>query len=557
MLHFLQTSSLLILLLTLSSCSKEFVFKLSPASTTISTPVSVTNIDLTGSPQEAGEESIINLPYTTSNGELATSCSVSTPISLTVTTPCSCDLSGVCTTGITSAPEFSGDIVFDYNVTTSSGVQSDSAQITLHIDAPPFVTVWETTNILGASSTDHQITIPLYLGETYDFKIDWGDGVIETINTSTSPTHTYATPGSKEIKISGIFPRIYFNNNDERLKILEIKKWGSIAWQSFESSFYGCSNLEVTAQDVPNLSGVTHLTTMFFNASAMTGLTANWNWNTSLITHMNGTFQGAAAFNGDISSWNTDQLIYMGNLFNGASVFNQNIGSWNTANVTDMGGVFNSAAAFNQDLNSWNTTNVITMNAMFAFATNFNGNISSWNTANVTDMGFMFTYASHFNRNISSWNTTNVTNMSYLFSNASDFNQDISSWNTANVTAMNYMFGYASDFNQDISGWNTSNVTTLEGTFFLATSFNQDVGSWNTSNVTNMAFTFANAAAFNQDISSWDTSNVTTMYYMFPNANLFNQDLTSWVVNPNVANCTNFGLDSVPAQRPNFLNCSL
>lgn len=551
--------TLLILHLTfvLSSCSKEFEFQLNEGSKTIASPVSVTNIDLTASPQLGGEESIINLSYTTSNGELATNCSASTPSSLNITTPCSCDGSGVCTIGITSDPDFTGTISFDYQITTSSGAQSETAQVTLHINAPPFITLWETTNIMGGSSTDHQVTIPLYAGETYNFEIDWGDGTVETINTSTSPTHTYATSGQKEIKISGVFPRIYFNNNPERLKIIEIKRWGSITWNSFVSAFYGCSNLEITALDTPDLSQVTSLNDMFYQVSSMTGSGANWNWDTSQITSMNNVFNGAAAFNGDISTWDTSQVTTINSMFHGAASFNQNIGSWNTANITNMGYVFYGASTFNQNLNSWNTSNVSNMSGMFSFATAFNGDISSWNTASVTDMSFMFNNASAFNQNIGGWNTSSVTNMSFLFNSASAFNQNIGPWNTSNVTTMNYMFGFASAFNQDIGAWDTSNVTTMEAMFFVASSFNQNIGSWNTSNVTSMAFTFANAFAFNQDISSWDTANVTTMYYMFPNANLFNQNLSSWTVNPNVTNCTNFGLDSVPAQRPNFLNCTL
>merc|ERR1712078_779516 len=43
----------------------------------------------------------------------------------------------------------------------------------------------------------------------------------------------------------------------------------------------------------------------------------------------------------------------MGSMFNGASAFNGDISSWNTAAVTDMGFMFYQASAFNQDLSSW------------------------------------------------------------------------------------------------------------------------------------------------------------------------------------------------------------
>ena len=43
----------------------------------------------------------------------------------------------------------------------------------------------------------------------------------------------------------------------------------------------------------------------------------------------------------------------MNNMFQGAAAFNQNISSWNTAKVTDMNAMFSGAALFNQTW-SWN-----------------------------------------------------------------------------------------------------------------------------------------------------------------------------------------------------------
>ena len=70
--------------------------------------------------------------------------------------------------------------------------------------------------------------------------------------------------------------------------------------------------------------------------------------------------------------------------------------------------MFNGAQAFNQDISKWNTGNVTNMSTMFSFASTFNQDISTWNTGNVTNMFGMFSYALTFNQDISTWNVGRV-----------------------------------------------------------------------------------------------------------------------------------------------------
>ena len=67
----------------------------------------------------------------------------------------------------------------------------------------PFITKWKTT------TNGESITIPT-LGIGYDYTVDWGDGMKSTGETAFT-THTYAKAGTYTVKISGDFPRIYFN----------------------------------------------------------------------------------------------------------------------------------------------------------------------------------------------------------------------------------------------------------------------------------------------------------------------------------------------------------
>jgi gliding motility-associated-like protein len=251
---------------------------------------------------------------------------------------------------------------------------------------------------------------------------------------------------------------------------------------------------------------------------------------------MNDVFNGATAFNGNITSWNTSNVDAMSNMFSNASDFNQDIGNWNTSSVVYMNGMFLGASSFNQNLN-WNTSAVESMEYMFYVAVSFNGDITNWNTSSVTNMRSMLASTTNFNQDIGNWDTSSVENMESMFEGATIFNQNIGSWNTSSVTNMKSMFAYTNNFNQDIGNWDTSNVSSMNSMFREAVGFNQYIGNWDTSSVTNMLLMFYNASNFNQDVGGWNTSNVTTFYSMFFGALDFNQNLENW----NISSLINAG----------------
>ena len=169
----------------------------------------------------------------------------------------------------------------------------------------------------------------LPLDETYDYTIDWGDGSAVESGQTGNATHSYATAGEYDVSITGTFPRIYFNNTGDKTKILEVKQWGSQPWTSMASAFYGCRNLNITAADVPDLTTVSSMESMFNDT------------NLSIANNIN--------------DWDVSNVTNMTSMFSSSS-FGQAIGNWDTSNVTSMGSMFNDATAFNQDLSSWDTS---------------------------------------------------------------------------------------------------------------------------------------------------------------------------------------------------------
>ena len=284
-----------------------------------------------------------------------------------------------------------------------------------HFIQMPFITTWEITE------ADKKITIPT-TGTGYSYTVDWGDGTSDTKTYTGNASHSYNNAGEYDVKITGTFPRIYFNYAGDYAKIIAIKSWGSIEWQSMANAFLGCINLKgTTATDTPNLAAVTNMIRMFRSAST---------------------------FNQDIGDWDTSKVTNMGGMFNRATAFNQDIGDWDTSNVTNMYDMFQGTRAFNQDISDWDTSNVKKMDYMFQSARAFNQDIGNWDTSNVTDMRYMFRSASAFNQDIGNWDTSNVTDMTSMFNDASSFNQNLSGWNVAKVA-------YRADFATGIPTTNT------------------------------------------------------------------------------------------------------
>jgi surface protein len=356
-----------------------------------------------------------------------------------------------------------------------------------------FITTWKTDNL--GSSADNQITIPTFPDETYDYNIDWGDGTADS-NVTGNITHTYATSGNYQVSITGIFPRIYFHNNGfdlnegDKDKIILVNQWGDIQWTSMSDAFLGCTNLDIVATDLPDLSNVFIMDDMFNQCSSL--------------------------------------------------IANPTIGDWDLSNVVITAGMFSGATNFNQPIGNWDMKNVINTSAMFASAVSFNQSIGNWDVGKVIYMESMFSNAKSFDQPIGNWNVSRVENMILMFAQASSFNQDIGNWDVGNVKSMRLVFSGCSSFNQDLNNWNVENVTSMERMFRNALVFNQDIGNWDVSQVTDMSLMFEGAMDFDQNLGTWDVSKVTTMSNMFANNSLsthhYDQTLIGWYQLPSLQN---------------------
>ena len=419
-----------------------------------------------------------------------------------------------------TAPAVTTDTPFTITLTAFDGTDYGEAQIivTVKETSGAFITTWRTT------SADESITLPL---SGTDITINWGDG-----NTTTgvlgSVSNPYAAAGNHTVSISGGLERINLDNGASALKLRSIDQWGDTQWTSMENAFNGARNMVYRATDVPDLSGVRDMGSMFGNARAFTGDISSWN--VSQVTDMSNMFEWTTSFNQPLNDWNVSQVTNMNSMFEQASDFNQPLNSCNVSQVTDMGSMFYQAYDFNQPLNSWNVSQVTDMIWMFYQAYDFNQSLNDWNVSQVTDMLRMFAGATSFNQSLNDWNVSQVTRTSRMFDGAFSFNRPLNDWNVSKVTDMRQMFSGATSFDGNISGWNVLKVTDMSFMFSDATSFDGNISGWNVSKVTTMRQMFSDATSFDQPLNNWDVSSVTAMTDMFQGASSFRQNLGEWYV---------------------------
>ncbi|NAY91548.1 BspA family leucine-rich repeat surface protein [Muricauda sp. JGD-17] len=278
--------------------------------------------------------------------------------------------------------DYENAMAHNITVTASDGFNEIAISVTINVediitidDPSTFVTTW-LTDFNGDT-----IEIGLNNLLDYNFTINWGDGIIETITGSglSSIDHQYGSQQPYQIIIQGEFPAIRIDNLGAH-KLRTIDQWGEIVWQSMENAFYGCVNLEINAVDLPNLSQVTIAAYAFADCISMEGLGGSWD--VSNIEDMAFMFWGATSFNGSIGGWTTTSLQNMQSMFQDATDFNKNIGDWDTSNVTNMNNTFNNASSFSNSLANWDVSSLTTATGMFNNSgmsqTSYNTTLIGW-----------------------------------------------------------------------------------------------------------------------------------------------------------------------------------
>lgn len=184
-----------------------------------------------------------------------------------------------------------------------------------------------------------------------------------------------------------------FDSTSTSKSLAQVEQWGTSEFVKLEDAFYNCSNLDVTAFDIPNLKNCKALSSLFYGCENLIGPS-------------------------NINQWDVSSIVFIQGMFNGAKKFNQSLDKWNVSNVRVAGGMFSNAVSFNQPLNTWNTKSLFYAAYMFDGATKFNQPLNNWDLRKAGGISSMFKNAVSFNQNLETWTLDSISKASWFLDNS-------------------------------------------------------------------------------------------------------------------------------------------
>ncbi len=422
---------------------------------------------------------------------------------------------------------------------------------------PRFITEWtvsdgQTLNLYG------------YLGQVYDYDIDWGDGSTETSATMTKPgganyqikSHTYTNAGTYEIKITGVnfkglFMRGawsgagYANDPDSRLSLINLKNWGICEVADLGQAYYRCENMVYSASDRPRL-----------NAFIPSG-------------DVRQTFSFCHSIESlDLSGWlDTDKFTRHDAMLQmdagGASKLAElNLTGWDFTNSVQMNSMCqaigkSSPTGCNITIPNVVAPSIVTINSIFGDTYINSISVPNWDIgagANVNCYRVFWSVQTTLTQEIdlSTWQIKPSTMQDFARGCEGVSKFDLRGWDYSACTSFDLAFYFMTSL-EEVAGleeFDATNVTSIRGMFslcYLLHFTNHNFGpKWgpNLGNCTSFTTTFSQAGynivvpKVGPDVSDWDTSNAPSFTNMFYRTSGWNTQLD--VSNWDVGNSTSF-----------------
>ena len=312
------------------------------------------------------------------------------------------------------------------------------------------------TDNAGTSNND-QFTIALKTAETYNFTAKY-DGQETSHATTTDLVLTFPSgAGNYDVEIhpqedgTG-FPAIQYNNGADDTKVLEIKQWGSIKFESMSLAFRGCSNMTITATDNPDTSLCDDFTSAFRDCELITeGIDCDMTAASSTSNMYNGTDALVS-----VPITDTSTITNMSYMFqnSGISVFPE----LDYSNVANPTGLFSSCPNL-PDGPALDFSSATTLSTVFNACPNFTGCGTITTSTALTSVNSLFGSSGIVDAP-SITVTSNVTNWAYMFT--SSYVETCPTYDTSGGGTMFGMFQSIKSNTLDVPAFDFSAVTNLQ-----------------------------------------------------------------------------------------------
>jgi hypothetical protein len=176
--------------------------------------------------------------------------------------------------------------------------KSNDGKKTLFKKVPPPPT-WDIG--ITTTSSNQTFSINIVEGISPNINVNWGDGTVETFNTTGVKTRTYASAGSYIVKISGSFASggniRLGNTGTEKARIKSTSVIPIISGlTSLNSAFSFCPSLtSIPAGLFDNNTAVKSFDGTFYNCTSLTSIPAGLFDNNTAVTIFNFAFHGCTS----------------------------------------------------------------------------------------------------------------------------------------------------------------------------------------------------------------------------------------------------------------------
>jgi len=430
---------------------------------------------------------------------------------------------------------------------------------------------------------------------TNNYDVDWGDGSEDTGVTTSDKTHTYASTGTYEVKITGQFCGLKMTRGStaDKNKLTEFSNWGTTEINGVRNMFAQCNNMTYTATDAPDLTNLTatngtELRQMFQLCKSIVSLDLS-SWD---ISNCSGSasmmFQDNILLESlNLTGWDTSNITSFNTTFTRCGnpttgcVFT--LPSLNLSSCTDLYGAFNDAKIDTINVSNWvlNASGFSMQNMFYGADAKSGGtwtlDLSTWtNTSGATKWQNLFRSCRDLTHiNFTNFDTSNVTTMYLAFYDCPKLTHitGLSGWDASSLTgtAVQLLFYNCAvlDFNQGATtnfganwGPNLGNCTNFSGFFTLVGNTTEctgppEVGNWDMSGATTIYQMFYYLKTQGVvDVEDWDISSTTDIRQAFYHYKGTSPNLTKWEVPSAIVSMERFFRNALNTTTVNFADTS-